>query len=292
MPAWRTGSGDVVMLERGDVRSTMSLACGRCLGCRLERSRQWAVRVMHEASLQEENCFVTLTYDDEHVPADGSMRYGDFQKFMKRLRRRFFSSRVRFFACGEYGENLGRPHFHAILFGVDFRADRRYWRKSESGFRCDRSPSLETLWPFGSSEVGDVSFESAAYVARYALKKVTGDLADEHYKTVDRDTGEVTWREPECVHMSLKPGIGAGWFDKFHQDVFPHDRVVVRGVPSKPPRFYDKLLKRRDPSLLEELQEVREREARIRWPDNTPERLLVREVVQRARVSFLKRKLK
>lgn len=287
------------MVERGDIRSTMSLACGRCIGCRLERSRQWSVRVMHEAALYEENCFVTLTFDDAHLPSDISNWYPYFQNFLKRLRRRFYFGKgdarnrvIRFFACAEYGDLGWRPHFHAGLFNIDFRSDRYYWRTTDAGFRLDRSPFLEGLWEFGSVEVGDLSLESAAYIARYALKKVTGDLADDHYAFVHPDTGEVEWRMPECVHMSLKPGIGAVWFSRFQSDVYPHDRCVVRGVEFKPPRFYDKLLKRVDPDMLEELQEVREREARARWPDNTPDRLAVREVVQRARVAFKKRNLK
>lgn len=292
IPAWRKASGDVVFVERGDVVSSLSLACGRCIGCRLERARQWSVRVMHEASCWDENCFITLTYDQEHCPSDRSLRYGDFQRFMKRLRKLYRGRTVRFFACGEYGTEFDRPHFHAALFNVDFRSDRYGWRKSESGFRVDRSPALERLWPFGSSEIGELSVQSAAYIARYALKKVTGDLADEHYKAVDVCTGEVTWRAPECVHMSLKPGIGGDWFKKFQGDVYPHDRVVMKGKESKPPRFYDKLLKRVDPGLLEDLQMSRVVEARKRWPDNTDERLKVREAVQNARLYFFRRKVR
>lgn len=306
VPAYRTDSGDVVMVERGSIRATLTLACGRCTGCRVERARQWTVRVMHEASLYEENCFVTLTYAPEHLPADGSLRYRpDFQNFLKRLRRHFScrcvgashgsdcrARNIRFFMCGEYGEEGNRPHYHAALFNVDFREDAYVWKDSGSGHVVYRSPTLERLWPFGSSSFGALTQESAAYVARYAMKKVYGDLADEHYKDVDRETGEVTWRVPEFTHMSLKPGIGAGWFSKFRGDVFPHDRVVVGGVESRPPRYYDTLMKRLDRDLVEELKMAREARARERWQDNTPERLASRETVAKARLAFFRRKLK
>lgn len=155
----------------------LKVPCGQCVGCRLERSRQWAVRCVHEASLHTDNCFITLTYNDEHLPSDGSLNYRDFQLFMKRLRKRV-SVPVRFYMCGEYGENFGRPHFHACLFGFNF-PDLKLWKSGKS--KLYRSPLLEELWPFGYSSVGDVNFESAAYVARYILKKVTGADAAAHY---------------------------------------------------------------------------------------------------------------
>ena len=114
--------------------AVIKLPCGQCVGCRLERSRQWAVRCMHEASLYKRNCFITLTYSNEYLPPNMSLVKSDFQKFMKRLRKRCGSS-VRYYYCGEYGENFGRPHYHAILFGFDFK-DKVYWRQNTNGDRC------------------------------------------------------------------------------------------------------------------------------------------------------------
>lgn len=290
LQAWRLGNGEIVFVERGDVLQSLLLPCGRCVGCRLERSRQWAVRIMHEASGSEDNSFVTLTYDDAHAPVHGSLNYGDFQRFMKRLRRAV--GPVRFFMCGEYGADRGRPHFHAGLFGVSFRNDRYRWRKGQGGYPIYRSPLLELLWPFGSSEIGELCRESAAYMARYTFKKVTGDLADRHYERIDNDTGEVVHRHPEFARMSLRPGIGANWFAKFNSDVYPHDRVVCKGVEGKPPRYYDTLLKRLAPDVLESVQQARILDAVQFAPDCTVERLAVRELVTQARVSFFKRKLK
>lgn len=280
LEAFQTAAGDVVFVEglrRHDVVRTLSLPCGRCIGCRLERSRQWAMRCLHESSLSERNSFVTLTYDDDHLPAGGSLVYPDFQRFMKRLRKAA-GVPVRFFMCGEYGDELGRPHYHALLFGLDF-PDQYYW-KTVNGAKYYRSPSLEGLWRFGDSLVGALTFESAAYCARYCVKKVNGPDADDHYQG----------RAPEFAHMSLKPGIGARWLERWRSDVYPHDFVVVNGKEVKPPKYYDRLFRRVEPDVFEDLQFLREQDGRSRFLDNTPERLEVREVVHEARASFLVRK--
>lgn len=268
--------------------ASLFLPCGRCVGCRLERARQWSVRIMHEASLYEASSFVTLTYDEFHIPPGGALRYRDFQSFMKRLRNEV--GPTRFFMCGEYGEKLSRPHYHVGLFGVDFRADRRPWRCTGAGFRLFRSPTLERLWFHGNSEIGELTRESAAYMARYTFKKVNGDLAESHYRVVDTDTGEVTVKPPEFARMSLKPGIGARWLELYGQGVADFDRVVVAGHEAKPPRYYDQLLKRRDPERFEEIQFARAKAASLGASDNSDERLAVREAVATARTRFYKRK--
>mgnify|MGYP000188139432 FL=1 len=187
----------------------VTLPCGQCIGCRLERSRQWAIRCVHEASLHNENSFITLTYANEHLPAWNSLDKTTFPKFMKRLRKSLQDKRVRYFHCGEYGDHTGRPHYHALLFGHDF-PDKTHWA-IRNGNPTWRSQELERLWPFGHSEIGTVTFESAAYCARYITKKVTGHAAREHYEMVDKHTGELGRREPEYTTMSRRPGIGKGW---------------------------------------------------------------------------------
>ena len=263
----------------------LELACGRCIGCRLERSRQWAVRCIHEAQLHEENCFITLTYKD--MPEGSSLDYRDFQLFMKRLRKHA-KRRVRFFMCGEYGDRLGRPHFHACLFGFDF-ADKLPWSTTGSGGKLFRSKALDKLWPFGFSTIGPVTFETAAYVARYVTKKVTGDAADEHYKHIDED-GVVTQRQPEFAHMSLKPGIGSDWLRLFHRDVFPRGYVVLpNGKQGSLPRYYKKYFsKMLDYDQYEYSSHLH---AQATASDRTPERLAVRELVANSRNSISKRKL-
>lgn len=246
------------------------------------------MRCMHEAACWRHNCFVTLTYSDDCLPVRGNLEYPAFQKFMKRLRKRA-GSPVRFYMCGEYGSESWRPHYHACLFNVDF-ADKRYWRVAESGEKCYRSATLEELWPFGNSEIGSVSFESAAYVARYCVQKVTGHNAEAHYRRFDA-FGREYHLVPEFNHMSLKPGIGATWFERFEKDVYPHDYVVVRGKEVKPPKFYDRLYKAKSPEEFEAMQFRRELDGRSRYADNTPDRLAVKAIVASARSALSERSL-
>jgi len=265
----------------------VTVPCGQCVGCRLERSRQWAIRCMHEASLYEDNCFITLTYSNKYLPKDRSLDVSHFQKFMKRLRKRFGEG-IRFFHCGEYGSKYGRPHFHAILFNFDF-SDKYFW-EDRKGFKLYRSPILEELWPFGHSSVGSATFESAAYVARYIMKKVTGDAADEHYWTsVDPVTGEVFKLKPEYTTMSRRPGIGKSWFERFGTDVFPKDEVVVRGKKLRPPKYYDSLYELYDPEDFERIKVRRKQNSRIFVSNNTPDRLDVRHKIKKIQTSRLVR---
>lgn len=297
--AMRLFTGEIVFHDRLDGHA-LSLPCGQCMDCKLERSRQWATRCVHESSLHVNNCSILLTYDDVHLPFGNSLQYLDFQLFMKRLRKQFNCFDVslgmyvpRFFMCGEYGETnpitkckdggLYRPHYHALLFGLDF-PDRKLDRSLDSGSKSYKSSMLSKLWPLGNAYVADMSFEIAAYIARYCCKKITGDLAKSHYEIV-LDDGEIFDRVPEFIRMSLRPGIGAKWFSKFHKDVFPFDHVISRGVEAKPPRYYDKLYSVMDPDGFEWIQYSRAQEALAQMHDNTPERREVKALVTKARAS-------
>jgi len=283
--AWQRGKGAPLSFHE-PVGVHLQVPCGQCIGCRLERSRQWAVRIMHEASLHDDNCFLTLTYSDANLPSDGSLRVRDFQLFAKRLRKRAGS--FRFFHCGEYGEESSRPHYHACMFGIDFPDKRIY---SESlGNKLYESEFLDEVWGLGAVRIGSLTFESAAYVARYVLKKVTGDAAEEHYKRVDLVTGAEYSLQPEYVTMSRRPGIGREWFERFGNEVYPSDNVIARGFPSKPPRYYDSLLEAVAPDVLESVKDSRLQAAERRSWDSTPKRLKVRERVAKARVGLYARK--
>lgn len=292
LSAFQCADGSIVFYEskRHDTVKSLSLPCGQCVGCRLERSRQWAIRCMHEAQMHTQNCFITLTYDDAHLPSDRSLHYRDFQLFIKRLRKRYPGRRIRYYMAGEYGENFGRPHWHACIFGLDFD-DKKLWKRTSANSLLYRSADLELLWPFGYSSIGDVTFESAAYVARYIMKKVTGKNAAEHYQEIDPDTGEITNRTPEFTKMSLKPGIGYEWYKQYTSDVYPHDYVVVRGKKVKPPKYYDKKYKIDNPYEFDELLYIREKSAKLNHADNTLERLAVKEQVAKAKLQKLKRNL-
>lgn len=303
-----TGKRSVVFnRHEGFADLPVEFACGQCIACRLERSKQWAIRCVHEASQFEDNCFITLTYDDQHLPADGSLCLDHFQRFMKRLRKKFFGSSpviveekeqypIRFFHCGEYGTvcknckkseqfclcdgfvpGLGRPHYHACIFNFRFSDLVHY--KTKQNVKLYTSKSLQDLWPFGFSTVGDVTFESAAYVARYITKKITGDKADEHYEG----------RCKEYTTMSRRPGIGALWFDRFKDDTYRDDYVIMRGKKLRPPRFYDNKFSQENESLFNSIKSRRKYKARLNADDNTSDRLAVKENILNQKFKLLKR---
>ena len=219
----------VFSLRDGYEDLPVDLPCGRCIGCKLEYSKKWAVRCVHEASLYEKNVFVTLTYNDENLPyaSDGqpTLVKRDFQLFMKRLRKKYGSG-IRFYACGEYGEKYARPHYHVILFNFSPPDLRVIQRRS---YPLYTSGGLSSVWNLGFHTVGDVNFESSAYVARYILKK--------------NNLKEYGLREKEFVLMSRRPGIASDWFDQHKNDVYPLDAVFIQRngklIKMKPPRYYD-----------------------------------------------------
>lgn len=240
------------------------------------------------------NSFLTLTYDQQHVPQDYSVKLDDFQKFMKRLRKSVSPSKIRFFACGEYGDQNLRPHYHALIFNHNF-PDKKFIT-TRNGNNVYSSQSLHTLWPQGSHEIGDVTFKSAAYTARYVLKKQTGDQADDHYMRRSPIDGELYRVATEfCVQSK---GLGQAWFDKYKSDAFPCDFLIVDGRKVKPPRFYLNQLKEddrdramRDHNEKYKIQQARRDHGRAHKTDNTPERLEVRARVQDLKLKLLPRKL-
>lgn len=273
-----------------DFPDHIELPCGQCVGCRLERSRQWAVRCSLEAKEYNENCFITLTYNDDSLPARGSLDVRHFQLFMKRLRKRYSDRKIKVMYCGEYGDvkKSFRPHFHACLFNLDFE-DKKYFF-TKNGKKIYTSAILDDVWQRqGHASTAALEFASAAYVARYTLKKVTGQFADGHYLRVDKDTGEFYSLTPEFAFMSNE--IGKAWYTKYLSDVYPSDEVVCRGRRMRPPRYFDVLLERNDPELLEELKVDRAKQARKFAYDNTPDRRRVRETVQLKRLEMLPRNL-
>lgn len=268
-----------------DEAEGIKLPCGQCIGCRLERSRIWAARIMHEAYMYEDNCFITLTYNDKYLPKDESLKIEDFQKFMKRFRKAH-KRQIRFFHCGEYGElckicgksskncrctnfvpKLGRPHYHACIFNFDFY-DKEII-KAENGNNLYVSEFLNKLWsndgePMGFCSIGELTFESAAYVARYVTKKINGTKAVAHYGR----------RRPEYITMSRGYGIGKKFYEEFKSEIYPADEIVIRGnIKCKPPKFYDEQLEKENPDLLKSLKEKRKEEMESN-PDNFDKRRL------------------
>lgn len=270
--------GIVFNKNQGYVDLPVKVPCGQCIGCRLDRSRQWAIRCLHEASLYNSNCFITLTYADEYIPYKNSLDKRAFQLFMKRLRKKY-GNKIRYYQCGEYGEITQRPHYHAIIFNFDFPDKKLH--KIQNKHRLYTSASLEELWPYGYSLIGNVSFQSAAYVARYIMKKVTGSAAELHY-------GE---RIPEYTTMSRRPGIGKAWFDKYKDDVYPTGAIVINGKEIKPPKYYDRQYEIIEEEEYSRIKSKRKIQAKKQEKNNTLARLKVRETVQQAKLNLLKRTL-
>lgn len=252
------------------------------------------MRLHHEASLHEAKSFLTLTYSDEWLPDDYSLNPKTLQDFMKRLRikvARAKGVKLRFFACGEYGDTTQRPHYHVILFGEDFLHDRQVLTRAKGGDLLYVSETLAKLWPFGFHWIGAVTQASCAYVARYIMKKVSGEQAREEYRRMNPLTGEFVNVVPEFVTMSKKPGLGAGWFDTYQGDCFPSDFVVIEGRKFPIPRYYLKKLEAEDAERAGIVVFKRKKESWKRAADNTPERLAVRDESTRLKIQRLKRDL-
>lgn len=244
------------------------------------------MRCVNEAALYEDNCFVTLTYNDANLPSDLSLVKDAVPKFVRAVRKD--GHKLRYYACGEYGDEKGRPHYHALLFG--YRPDDLQLWSVKGGQRIYVSDYLERKWKKGFVTVGEVTFESAAYVARYVMKKITGERAEENYEVCTED-GEVFEREPEFNLMSRRPGIGAAWFEKYRGDCYPSDFVVQRGMKMQPPRFYDEMYEREDADGFAQVKMARLRKQREAAAESTSGRLCQREVVTEAKVGQLKRSM-
>lgn len=260
----------------------------------MERSQLWAMRCRHEAQFWDHNAFVTLTYDDEHLPWHGSLNREHLQKFLKRFRKATEGVAlapnskhrpVRFFGCGEYGSTTKRAHYHLLLFNVSIPDREKYGKDTYT------SRMLSDLWPYGSHLVGTVTPASAAYVAGYSMKKVYGRFnsnKEAHYGVVNRETGEYVERLPEFSAMSLKPGIGQYWYDRYKRDL-QHGYVVLDGAKAPVPRFYEQKYRNDFPEEIEEREFSRELLRRERDPNELSEpRLLAKEAVARSRKAFFK----
>lgn len=266
-------------LKRGHI----TVPCGRCIGCRLERSRQWALRAEHERHYHKDSCFVTLTYRDSELPMGNlaaTLVPRDLELFWKRLRKEYGNG-IRYFACGEYGERTSRPHYHAIIFGLDFQDKKLHSTKGD--FNLYTSDSLDRIWGYGNCIIGDATFESAAYVARYIVDKKTGPKAK-----VYTEKGI----EPEFCRMSRRPGLGARWFDEYKTDIFPHGKMMIRGKKCRPPRYYLDRLEKHDPMEAEIQAKRRKYEGELKyWKDydKGAPKLSTRERVKKSQLKDLTR---
>lgn len=290
------GKGGMVFHASNAVSAKrIAIDCGSCSGCIKEYSRQLAIRSVHEAAENLRNCFITLTYRPECLPPNGSLEKPDWVKFAKRLRH--VVPKFRFLMCGEYGEKKNRPHYHALLFGIDFHEDRKKRHNSVGGFPMWTSELLDKTWGKGDENpIGAVSFETAAYIASYAMKKVRGERAEKHYggriDVINEETGEVTERlvrTPEFALMSRNPGLGNGWFQKYWKDVYANDELECNGKVMRPPKYYDVLYERMEPEKMEKVKVKRLEEISKRPEEYTKDRLRYKEEMSKARMSRYKK---
>jgi len=246
---------------------TFQLPCSKCISCRLEYARQWAQRCVHEASMYENNSFITLTYNDENL-GDNKLNYKDFQDFMKRLRSKEPHLEISYFVTGEYGEKSKRKHWHAIIFNWE-PPDKIHQFTTDRGDRVFTSSLLDSLWGHGETKTGAVTIESAGYTARYSAKKLV------HGKDQNHDYTPISKK-------SSKHAIGKRWLEKHWEDVFNHGYIInADGVKSGVPRYYEKWLKRERPGhwrhyrtktkeelllrLIKEEEETSKQEFDINW---------------------------
>lgn len=283
LEAWYGTDGDLrgkVLFNRlpGRLYVPLSLPCGKCVGCRMEYARQWAIRCVHEAEEHEHNCMVTLTYDDKYLPENGSLCPEHVQKWLKRLRKSFPDKKIRFFLAGEYGDRMSRPHYHVLLFGLDFASEISYNQHDDR----PKVIELESTWRLGHVHVAPLTIETASYVARYCLKKQTDP------KKYFASTG--CELHSEFTRMSRRPGIGYSWLHQNKVDTYKDDCVVVGKKISRPPRYYDKMyLKSDGDDALSGIKVRRTNAAFKRRANATPDRLAVREIICKAKLALLKR---
>ena len=287
----KTGKREIVFREElARTPEKLELKCGQCIGCRLDNSLSWAVRCIHQAqTMTEENrqsFFLTLTYNDENLPPDGSCNYEHVKKFIKRLRKA--GHEFTYVAVQEYGALLSRPHYHLMIFG--WEPDDITMIGKSNGEDLFTSDYLQKKWNKGFISIGECTVETAAYLARYCLKKINGKNKDEHYVRDDPLTGIVHRLEPEKICASN--GLGKAWIQKYWRDVYPDSRILAwKGEVLKAysvPRYYDNEYEKIDPEALEEVKLARKKRA-LANIHNRPDRLEVRHQCQKLRNKKLSR---
>ena len=251
---WSMNNATEALASKRFNQNMSVIPCRNCIGCRQRKRLDWTLRGVHELQTSGKAAFITLTYDDDHLPADKCISIEVLQKFFKRLRKQLGSAvKIRYYACGEYGEQSDRPHYHAIIYGWDF-PDREVVGISKAGHQYFSSPLLSKVWKFGYNVVAEVNLSTIAYVAKYTMKKITGDAADEHYSRIDETTGEVYRLTPEFQLASRNPAIGRTFFEKYEADIFPADEVVHEGRAYPVPEYYNKLLGLTNPEVEEQVK--------------------------------------
>lgn len=311
----------------------ISLPCQKCIGCKLDHSKDWATRCAHQAKLHKHNCFLTLTLNDDNLTGKywtglrndlgqkvygGNLNHRDVQTFLKRLRSytEYHAcspqnnvvlappgltakppiegarkpAEMLYYMCGEYGEKYRRPHYHICLFGADFK-DKKLFTRTPAGSDSYTSETLTTLWGNGNAFIGELNWQSAAYAARYCLKKMTGEPAKSHYTVVDAETGEIQQLLPEYARMSRSIGIGKAWLQQYQNDVYPHGYVVLHnGSKTTTPKYYDKIYRKENENEYKKMKATRAKAADKNFDEGSKQRLQARRITAERAIRALQQK--
>lgn len=241
-----TLGGQSLKVSSKDRHTMFYVPCGQCGECRLSRARMWATRCVHESKFWSKSSFITLTYKD--TPPHNSLCPDDTRNFIRRLRRHI-GSNFKYYLVGEYGEKGDRPHYHALIFGYDFGyssnfniddSHRAIPYDSLHNTTAVRFPELDDLWELGYTSVGELTFDSAAYCAQYAIKKITGPRAKAHYGL----------RHPEFSRTSQN-AIGKQYVDRYANEILTHNSVISNDAEQPIPSYYLKQLEKLGYDLTE-----------------------------------------
>jgi hypothetical protein len=269
----------------------MKLPCGKCNECKTKKAQEWALRGKHEAKQWPHNAFITLTYNDDHLPAHESLEPHQLTRFIKRLRNRatrhpedILGERahgVRTIHCGEYGGTTERPHYHLLAFNCGFRDAQKNGHNNGNDYY--RSQILDELWSDERGPIGHANFgmitagAAAAYMAKYTMK-------NKHRRDRFNEDGEVT-KLKEFMRMSTRPMIGQNWVDKWAKTDARHGTIWDDGHHVPIPRSYRRAIQKHYPELYEEIEHNIER-SRLQNPvssmdchRNHPDRMAARAVI-------------
>jgi len=315
--AWKcglheSGKQKLVFVKPGTGYEVQKIPCGKCISCKLDYSREWATRIVHETKTAQISCFLTLTISPDSMVKKGFTRYEKHLKrevyyppysvykrtvqlFIKRLRKSIaikhkkkkIYQKIKYFACGEYGDGRRRPHYHIVIMGYDF-PDKTFWQYSKSGEMLYRSRQLEKLWQYGYSSIGEVTFNSAAYVARYTLKKTKDKKKYEFVDGYDEETGEIFIHNLNPEFITMSKSIGLKWWQKYYTDT-DKDYILVDEKKTKIPRYYDKQREEKDPDSLVKIKQEREKRAKEQQKDDNAKRRMARNIVKLEQNKMLKR---
>lgn len=261
LTAFRRQEGKITFSPPGE---EITLPCGQCILCRLNKASQMAIRMVHEQTLHDHSEFLTLTYDDDHLPEDYALRPEDMTAFFKRLRQQLVrdeKEKIRYVYSGEYGEKGGRPHYHAIVFGLE-TPEKESIKSNNRGDLLYQSEWMDNIWRNGQVIIGNVTERSCRYVASYTIKDAKTQSYKDDWAAIHPITGKVINQRPRpFARYSNKPGIGKEWWDKWKKDLWPTDQLIIKRngqyIPAPIPQYYFALLKQHHPKMYEYIKELR-----------------------------------